>query len=42
MNQKLSLDPIIDYFKHLSTDMIVAYAALLVGIILIIIGLLML
>lgn len=36
---KLDFDPIINYFKNLSQDMIIAYSGIALGIILIIIGL---
>ncbi|MGV8086127.1 MAG: hypothetical protein ACP5N1_00715 [Candidatus Woesearchaeota archaeon] len=38
-NIKIDFDPIVNYFKNLKTDMIIAYCAVLLGIILLIVSL---
>ena len=38
-NIRIDFDPIVNYFKHLSEDMIIAYSAILLGIILLIVSL---
>ncbi len=35
---KLDFDPIINYFKHLSNDLIIAYSVIVVGLMLVIVS----